>query len=162
MSLNKFKENQWINKKSLRTRFIDPVVRLYMSEVHISDYYQKLLDVKALLLKNQKIIIRKYPEFLDEYQTSAIFDQVVFDLKFNKKELKKLVLKKSDSGNMLKKFYQFFDDKSLKLKKDVYLELKDVVQNDKIMSAKRITDIIPSVWPEIMPLIKWLNENYVN
>jgi hypothetical protein len=107
---------------------------------------------KKLCLKNHEIIQKYYPQFLEEFEDSNVFKEIL--------ELQETYkLEDEDRKNRkLKQFYKFFDDKTFSLNKDSYNELKKMIENNKTISAKRFSDIVPSL-PADSKFLKWLNAN---
>jgi hypothetical protein len=166
MSLEQ-KTYQGLNKKGKFTTFLKPLYDMYTAQVPIGDFWLNLLNVKKQLLINEKIIKKYYPDYLEEFRDSNMYQQIADTLDYHKDDIKNYKLKQTlitNAKNALNKentslntFYRFFDDKSFKLEKDVYFEIRKLVSENGKISLKRLTDLFPSV----NPLFLWLSENYL-
>lgn len=135
------------NKKSKRTRFLTELNGMYelslINQTTLTEYLESLINIKKQLLKNEKIIKKYCPNYLEKFYEDTIYQRFAGILNLNKKEIAAYKLKKNlennvmikkiedtfieDKNDSLKQFYSFFNDKSFKLDKNIYLKLKLLV-----------------------------------
>jgi len=163
-------EGYELKKNTLWSKYILPLATIlndhrehYYPHDKPNIFYSNIILVNKLAKEYQHEILKYHPQFIDEFEDSGVFQELIYLLQKYKTQLKEY--KNWQQGNKsldilteksLKQFYKFFDDKNFKLNKTTYLELKDIVQNDKSISAKRLVDIIPMD----CPLLKWMNHYY--
>jgi hypothetical protein len=170
-------KNNRYNKKSKRIRFLTQLNDMYELSLHnqtiTTEYFESLINIKKQLLKNEKIIKKYCPNYLEEFYEDAIYQRIADTLDLEKKEITAYKLKKKfreqfhdekiedtfieDNKDSLKHFYSFFDDKSFKLDKNVYLKLKLLVSGNTTLRPEEIEEMLP----QYSLLKNWIIKKYL-
>ena len=116
-----YKNNKY-NKKSKRTRFLTELNDMYElslnNQMTLTEYFEFLINIKKQLLKNEKIIKKYCPNYLEKFYEDTIYQKFAGILNLNKKEIASYKLKKNlennamikkieDNKKSLKQFYSF-------------------------------------------------------
>ena len=112
-------------------------------------YFESLINIKKQLLKNEKIIKKYCPNYLEKFYEDTIYQRFASTLDLKKKFREQFHDKKiedtfiEDKKDSLKQFYSFFNDKSFKLDKNVYFKLKLLVSGHTALRLNEIEEILP-------------------
>jgi hypothetical protein len=165
------------NRYNNRTRFLTQLNGMYElslnNQTTLTEYFESLINIKKQLLKNEKIIKKYCPNYLEKFYEDTIYQRFAGILNLNKKEITAYKLKKKlennimikkiedtfieDKKDSLKQFYSFFNDKSFKLDKNIYLKLKLLVSGHTALKPKEIEEILP----QYSLLKNWIIEKYL-
>jgi len=136
-------ETIFFTKNSLKTKFIfklqqlmNELVKIHINTFRISSneninlFLKELDNCKKVIRDDQNFIKYHFPDFLNEYQRSEKYQDFIILFDVYKKELKNLKTPNiSCDDEDLKNFYKIFDDKSIRLPKNIYTQLRDSIKN---------------------------------
>ena len=156
-------------KKTLKSKFIYPIAEL-LSEYREHDYpfkkpvqfYVKINEAKILVKKLQAEIIKYHSSFIDEFEDSGAFQELLYLQKKYKKDIgdylnSQMKSNEKQTPDSLKQFYKLFDDKTLKLDKALYIEVRDAIKNNLMADLESYLH-----HRELPQVIKTFIENLVN
>lgn len=143
------KVQEYYKKSSLATKYILPldedishIKKLWYNFYSIypdyprDKFYDILLKSKERIRYDQKLIKNTTPAFYDEYIESESYQDLILLLDLYKKEIRDYlkfqinpIVEQTPTDN-LKEFYKLFDDKTLRLSKEVYLQIKEAIKNN--------------------------------